>query len=91
VRNQWIVPYGGALLLIVVLAIALFYWRKGAMGHSTNTTGRRKARWRLASRRVVGHGGRLRQRADAGACQRQREDQSPQRAMHACSLALGAA
>ncbi|MCW5656675.1 MAG: formate dehydrogenase subunit gamma [Burkholderiaceae bacterium] len=45
VRNQWIVPYGGALLLIVLLAIALFYWRKGALGHSTNTTGRRIERF----------------------------------------------
>ena len=29
IRNWWIVPYGGALLVIVVLAIALFYWRRG--------------------------------------------------------------
>jgi len=33
VRNQWILPYGGALLLIVSLAIALFYWKRGALGH----------------------------------------------------------
>ena len=33
VRNQWILPYGGALLLIVTLAIALFYWKRGALGH----------------------------------------------------------
>lgn len=45
VRNKWIVPYGGALLLIVLLAIALFYWRKGSMGHSENTTGRRIERF----------------------------------------------
>ena len=45
VRNKWIVPYGGALLLIVVLAIAIFYWRKGAMGHSDNSTGRRIERF----------------------------------------------
>jgi formate dehydrogenase subunit gamma len=45
VRNQWIVPYGGALLLIVLLAIAIFYWRKGAIGHSTNTAGRRIERF----------------------------------------------
>jgi formate dehydrogenase subunit gamma len=31
VRNNWIIPYGGSLLLIVVGAIALFYWRKGMM------------------------------------------------------------
>lgn len=29
VRNNWIIPYGGSLLLIVLGAIALFYWRKG--------------------------------------------------------------
>jgi formate dehydrogenase subunit gamma len=34
VRNQWIIPYGGSLILIVVLAIALFYWRKGQLGHA---------------------------------------------------------
>jgi formate dehydrogenase subunit gamma len=31
VRNQWIIPYGGSLFLIVLGAIALFYWRKGAI------------------------------------------------------------
>ncbi len=40
VRNQWIIPYGGALLLIVALAIALFYWRKGAMGGHLADSGR---------------------------------------------------
>jgi formate dehydrogenase subunit gamma len=45
VRNQWIVPYGGALLLIVLLAIGIFYWRKGAIGHSTNTSGHRIERF----------------------------------------------
>ena len=34
VRNRWIVPYGGALVVIVVLALALFYWRKGRLGHA---------------------------------------------------------
>ena len=38
VRNQWLIPYGGALLLIVMGAIALFYWRKGALGgHEVNS------------------------------------------------------
>ncbi|HEY6356117.1 MAG TPA: formate dehydrogenase subunit gamma, partial [Burkholderiaceae bacterium] len=45
VRNGWIVPYGGALLAIVVLAIALFYWRKGPLGHSANTAGKRIERF----------------------------------------------
>lgn len=34
VRNDWIIPYGGALLLIVAIAIALFFWRVGKLGHA---------------------------------------------------------
>jgi formate dehydrogenase subunit gamma len=37
VRNQYIIPYGGALLVIVALAIGLFYWRAGAMGSDVET------------------------------------------------------
>ena len=38
VRNNWLIPYGGSLLLIVVLAIGIFYWRKGPLGgHEVNT------------------------------------------------------
>lgn len=40
VRNQWIIPYGGSMLLIVALAMALFYWRKGALGGHSADTGR---------------------------------------------------
>jgi formate dehydrogenase subunit gamma len=40
VRNRWIIPYGGALLLIVLGAIGIFYWRKGALGGHTPDTGR---------------------------------------------------
>ena len=40
VRNQWILPYGGALVLISLLALALFYWRKGAIGGHEADTGR---------------------------------------------------
>lgn len=39
VRNHWIVPYGGALLLIVVLALAIFYFTKGKLGHADVTAG----------------------------------------------------
>ncbi|HOB95819.1 MAG TPA: formate dehydrogenase subunit gamma [Aquabacterium sp.] len=39
VRNQWLLPYGGSLLLIVVIALGLFYWRKGALGHDHPDTG----------------------------------------------------
>ena len=45
VRNQWIIPYGGALIFIVVLAIALFYWRKGPLGGHTPDTGRKIERF----------------------------------------------
>jgi formate dehydrogenase subunit gamma len=40
VRNQWIIPYGGSLLLIVAGAIALFYWGKGPMALHGVKTGR---------------------------------------------------
>lgn len=40
VRNNWIIPYGGSLLAIVVLAIGIFYWRKGTMGGHVPDTGR---------------------------------------------------
>ncbi len=40
VRNRWIIPYGGSLLLIVAGAIGIFYWRKGALGGHVPDTGR---------------------------------------------------
>ncbi len=40
VRNQWVIPYGGALLVITVLALALFYFKKGPMGGHVPNTGR---------------------------------------------------
>ena len=40
VRNWWIIPYGGALILIVLLAIALYYWAKGPIGGHEPDTGR---------------------------------------------------
>jgi formate dehydrogenase subunit gamma len=45
VRNYLILPYGGALLGIVFLAIALFYWRKGSLGGHTPDTGRKIERF----------------------------------------------
>jgi len=62
VRNEWIIPYGGALLFIVVLALAIFYWRKGALGGHEASTGRvierftpfeRAAHWSTAAAFVV--------------------------------------
>lgn len=40
VRNQWIIPYGGALLFVMALALALLYWRKGPLGGHVPETGR---------------------------------------------------
>lgn len=45
VRNNWIIPYGGALIFIVVLAIGLFYWRKGSLGGHLPDTGRKIERF----------------------------------------------
>ncbi len=46
VRNNWIIPYGGALMLIVLIAIGLFYWRKGPLGHHVpGDSGRRIERF----------------------------------------------
>jgi formate dehydrogenase subunit gamma len=44
-RNNWIIPYGGALVLIVAGAIALFYWRKGMIMLHGQETGRRIERF----------------------------------------------
>ena len=40
VRNHWLLPYGGSLLLIAVLAVGLFHWRAGPMGGHGADTGR---------------------------------------------------
>ena len=61
-RNHWIIPYGGSLLLLVLLAIGLFYWRRGSMGGHGSDTGRvierftyfeRAAHWGVAISFVV--------------------------------------
>jgi formate dehydrogenase subunit gamma len=45
VRNQWIIPYGGSLLLIVAGAIGIFYWRKGPLGGDLVDSGRKIERF----------------------------------------------
>ena len=45
VRNHWIIPYGGSLLLIAAGAIALFYWRKGTLQLHGTETGRKVERF----------------------------------------------
>jgi formate dehydrogenase subunit gamma len=45
VRNRYLIPYGGALLLIVLGAIGLFYWRKGPLALHGAETGRQIERF----------------------------------------------
>ena len=45
VRNNWIIPYGGALVLIVLGAMGLFYWRVGSIKLHGAPTGRKMERF----------------------------------------------
>lgn len=45
VRNNWILPYGGSLLLIVLLAVGIFYKTKGPLGGHLPDTGRKIERF----------------------------------------------
>jgi formate dehydrogenase subunit gamma len=45
VRNNWLIPYGGSLLIIVVLAIAIFYFTKGSIRTHGAETGRKIERF----------------------------------------------
>ena len=45
VRNHWIIPYGGSLILIVLVAIALFYWGIGPIKVKEPDTGRKVERF----------------------------------------------
>lgn len=45
VRNDWLIPYGGSLLFIVLLALAIFYMTKGPLGGHLKDTGRKIERF----------------------------------------------
>ena len=45
VRNDWIIPYGGSLLVIAVLAVALYYVARGPIGGHIPNTGRKIERF----------------------------------------------
>lgn len=45
VRNRIIIPYGGSLMLIVLVAIALFYFGRGTLGHAHPESTRRIERF----------------------------------------------
>ncbi|MDO5690872.1 MAG: formate dehydrogenase subunit gamma [Pseudomonadota bacterium] len=36
VRNHWLIPYGGSLLLIALVALLLLYFAKGSLGQARN-------------------------------------------------------
>ncbi len=45
VRNNWLIPYGGALLFIVLLTLVIFYATKGPLGGHLKDTGRKIERF----------------------------------------------
>lgn len=45
VRNNWIIPYGGSLMLIALVALALFYFAKGTIELHGKETGRKIERF----------------------------------------------
>jgi len=45
VRNNWLIPYGGSLLIIVMLALAFSYFAKGPMKTTLPATGRKIERF----------------------------------------------
>ena len=45
VRNRWIIPYGGSLILIALGAVALFYFGKGTIELHGQETGRKIERF----------------------------------------------
>lgn len=52
VRNNWIIPYGAALLFVMVLAIAIFYFTRGPIGLHGVETGRKIERFTPFERAV---------------------------------------
>ena len=45
VRNNWIIPYGAALLFVTLLALAIFYFARGSIGLHGAETGRKIERF----------------------------------------------
>lgn len=44
-RNNWLIPYGGALILISVLALAIMFFTKGPLGHDYPANSRKMERF----------------------------------------------
>ena len=45
VRNNWLIPYGAALLFVTLLALAIFYFTRGPIGLHASETGRKIERF----------------------------------------------
>lgn len=45
VRNDWLIPYGAALLFVTLLALAIFYFTRGTIGLHGEETGRKIERF----------------------------------------------
>ena len=45
VRNNWLIPYGGSLLLIVLVSLALYYFTRGPITNHSPDTGRKIERF----------------------------------------------
>lgn len=45
VRNNWIIPYGAALIFVVLLALAIFYFTRGTIQLHSHETGRKIERF----------------------------------------------
>jgi formate dehydrogenase subunit gamma len=45
VRNNWLIPYGGSLLLIMLVALAIYYFTKGPITNHSPDTGRKIERF----------------------------------------------
>lgn len=45
VRNDWLIPYGAALLFVTLLALAIFYFARGPIGLHSAETGRKIERF----------------------------------------------
>jgi formate dehydrogenase subunit gamma len=52
VRNNWIIPYGAALLFVMLLALAIFYFTRGTIGLHGQETGRKIERFTPFERAV---------------------------------------
>ena len=44
-RNNWLIPYGGAFILISVLALAIMFFTKGPLGHEYPANSRKMERF----------------------------------------------